>query len=130
LWPYDVGSICNCCGCCCIVLRGITQWGIKHSVAQANYHAVINSDECLNCGICIDRCQVDALTELDGSTVVDLERCVGCGLCVTGCPHDAVRLRRKPEAELIHPPVDFADWEADRRRHRDILPTQGMQPTQ
>jgi hypothetical protein len=32
-----VGYICNCCGCCCGLLRGITDWGIENSVAHANY---------------------------------------------------------------------------------------------
>ena len=35
------GYVCNCCGCCCGLLRGITEWGIEHSVAQANYFALI-----------------------------------------------------------------------------------------
>ena len=44
----ELTYICNCCGCCCGVLRGITQWGIEHSVAHANYYAVIDPDECAN----------------------------------------------------------------------------------
>ena len=31
-----VGYVCNCCGCCCGLLRGITEWGIAGSVARAN----------------------------------------------------------------------------------------------
>jgi len=79
-----IGYICNCCGCCCGILRGITEWGIENSVAQANYYASINSDKCLGCGICGKRCQVHAISEQDGVSVVNLERCIGCGLCATG----------------------------------------------
>ena len=32
-----IGYVCNCCGCCCGLLRGINDWGVEHSVAQANY---------------------------------------------------------------------------------------------
>ena len=53
---------------------------------------------------------------------MDRSRCIGCGLCVTGCPNDVARLVRKPEAEIVHPPRDFAEWEHDRLGNRD-LPT-------
>jgi len=54
-----IGYICNCCGCCCGILRGITKFGIKESVAYANYYAVIDPDECLGCGVCRERSPVD-----------------------------------------------------------------------
>jgi electron transport complex protein RnfB len=114
-----VGYVCNCCGCCCGILRGITDWGISDSVAYANYYAVIEPEFCAGCGTCIERCQVAAISEGDGFSVVDRSRCIGCGLCVTGCPNDVARLERKPEAEIVHPPRDFAEWEQRRLRNRD-----------
>jgi len=113
--------ICNCCGCCCAILRGITEWGIEKSVAQANYYAVIDLGECLGCGTCIERCQVHAISEQDGVSVVDRERCIGCGLCVTGCPDRVPRLQRKPDAEIVHPPVDYATWEHERLLNRGLI---------
>lgn len=112
--------VCNCCGCCCGILRGITEWGIEESVATANYFAVIDPDECTECGICIERCQVHAISEKDGKTVAERKKCIGCGLCVTGCPDDAVRLQKKPDAEIIHPPDDFAAWERERLQNRGL----------
>ncbi len=116
-----VGYVCNCCGCCCGILRGITAFGVRGSVAHANYYAVIPPEECLGCGTCIGRCQVAALSEQDGITVVDRERCIGCGLCVTGCPHQVAALQRKPEAEIVHPPADFAAWERERLKNRGLI---------
>lgn len=117
-----VGYVCNCCGCCCGLLRGITEFGIEGSVAHANYYAVIDPDLCTGCGTCIERCQVHAIRNEDGVSVVDREHCIGCGLCVTGCPDDVPRLLRRPEAEEIHPPADFAAWEHERLRRRGLLP--------
>jgi electron transport complex protein RnfB len=113
--------VCNCCGCCCGILRGINDWGIDKSVAAANYYAVINPDVCENCGICVQRCQIKAMSEKDGLTIVNRMRCIGCGLCVTGCPHNAVELKRKSDNEIIHPPKDFTTWEKERLRNRGLL---------
>ena len=115
-----VGYVCNCCGCCCGILRGITDWGIKNSVAYANYHAVIDPDKCLGCGTCRKRCQVNAITEQDGISVVNLKKCIGCGLCATKCPNGAAKLKRKPDNETINPPLDFATWEHERLQNRGL----------
>ncbi len=115
-----MGYVCNCCGCCCGILRGITAYGIEASIAHANYYAVIDPTFCADCGNCIERCQVKAISEGDGCSVVDVERCIGCGLCVTGCPNDVARLERKAEAEWIHPPEDFASWEHARLHNRGL----------
>ncbi|MCJ7422810.1 4Fe-4S binding protein [Candidatus Bathyarchaeota archaeon] len=115
-----LGYICNCCGCCCGILRGITDWGIENSVAYANYYAVIDADECLGCGICRNRCQVHAVSERGGVSVVDRKKCIGCGLCVTGCPNGVAKLEKKPESEIVNPPVDFEAWEHERLRNRGL----------
>jgi ferredoxin len=115
-----VGYICNCCGCCCGILRGITDFGIEDSVAYANYYAVIDADNCTACGTCIERCQVDAIVEEGGVSVVVREKCIGCGLCATGCPDQVPLLFRKSEEETVHPPADFAAWETERLRNRGL----------
>jgi electron transport complex protein RnfB len=115
-----IGYVCNCCGCCCGILRGITDWGIDNSVAYANYYAVIDPDECVGCGICRKRCQVHAISEQEGKSVVDLKKCIGCGLCASGCPNEAAKLKRKPDDEIVNPPVDFASWEHERLFNRGL----------
>jgi ferredoxin len=109
-----VGYVCNCCGCCCGILRGFTEFGVENSILAANYYAEIDPDLCVGCDICIERCQVKAITEEEGVAVVNLEECIGCGLCATGCPNDAARIQRKPEDEIMHPPEDLATWEKER----------------
>ena len=118
-----LGYVCNCCGCCCGILRSINDFGIDNSVAYANYYAVIDTEICAGCGDCIKRCQVHAISDVEGVSVVDREHCIGCGLCVTGCSNEAARLERKAEAEIIHPPVDFAAWEQARLHNRGLSQT-------
>lgn len=113
-----IGYVCNCCGCCCGLLRGITEWGIENSVASANYFARIDPDECTDCGVCEGRCQVNAISSESGIPTVNRTKCIGCGLCVTGCPSGAASLERKPEEEIVPPPADFNGWEQQRNRGR------------
>jgi len=114
-----VTFVCNCCGCCCAVLRGVAHLGIENSVARANYYAVVDRDQCTGCGACERRCQV-AACKVDEVARVDLGRCIGCGLCVTGCPSDAIALKRRPDAEVLAPPDNYKSWEQQRLRQRGI----------
>jgi len=113
-----LGYICNCCGCCCGILRGINDWGIENSVADANYYAEIEANKCSGCGKCRNRCQVHAISEKGGVSVVNHKKCIGCGLCVTVCPSGAARLERKSESEIVNPPVNFEAWEHKRLLYR------------
>lgn len=112
--------VCNCCGCCCGILRGITEFGIEKSVAAANYYSVIDPAKCQGCGVCVERCQMHATSAQGEIAVVDRKKCIGCGLCVTGCLSDAVHLERKAEAEIVNPPKDFSTWEYERLVNRGL----------
>ena len=115
-----VGYVCNCCSCCCGVLRGIGEWGIDHSVAQSNYYAEIDQETCTGCAVCLGRCHVGAIAEDDGRYTVDRARCIGCGLCVSGCGDKAATLRLKPPEEIVAPPPDFGAWERQRLENRGL----------
>jgi len=115
-----VNYVCNCCGCCCGILRGITEFGLKSSVACANYFAVVDPAECTSCGVCADRCQVGAISLGQDLAEVDRNLCLGCGVCVTGCATGAVRLQIKPEEEIVHPPPNLGSWERLRKADRGL----------
>ncbi len=93
--------ICNCCPCCCTILRGLTQLENPNAFAVSRWHSQVDADLCNGCGICEDeRCPVSAIKVRESAAVVDPERCIGCGLCVTTCDVEAVRMvprRHAPE---------------------------------
>lgn len=112
--------ICNCCGCCCGVLRAITEYGINGAV-NAHYYAEIDAETCESCGICADeRCQIQSITEDDGAYRVLTEKCIGCGLCISTCPADAIRLVRKEAGQCMEPPSDEAEWFRVRGANRGV----------
>ncbi|MCM1986690.1 MAG: 4Fe-4S dicluster domain-containing protein [Methanococcoides sp.] len=55
--------------------------------------AVINRDECVGCGTCVDDCPSEAIS-MDGENiaVVNADECIDCGLCVDSCPTDAISM--------------------------------------
>jgi Na+-translocating ferredoxin:NAD+ oxidoreductase subunit B len=114
--------ICNCCKCCCGVLRSINELGIPASqVINSHYYAEIDPEKCVSCGICSDdRCQVKAIEEGDDTYKVIKERCIGCGLCIRTCPGEAIRLVHKGSDEIAHPPLTEDIWFEERARMRGV----------
>ncbi|HCW51805.1 MAG TPA: (Fe-S)-binding protein [Clostridiales bacterium] len=93
--------LCNCCGCCCGILRGITKLDRPTAVASSGYIVAHDEDECTACGSCVERCHVGAIEETDDGVRVDLDRCIGCGLCNLVCPSGALTTRRR---DAVEPP--------------------------
>ncbi|MFW9820200.1 MAG: 4Fe-4S binding protein, partial [Candidatus Thorarchaeota archaeon] len=94
--------ICNCCGCCCEVLTNQKRFDNPARLFATNFHAVIYRDLCAGCGTCEERCNMNAISIIDGLSEIDLEKCIGCGVCVPTCPEEAIKLE-KNELEVIPP---------------------------
>ncbi len=112
--------ICNCCTCCCGILRGVAEFSIPTAIARADFFAVVDPDLCTGCGDCLLRCQFDALSIPDGFCEVQPARCVGCGQCSTVCTDEAIHLLRRPAGEVPSPPETLMDWMIDRAAQRGI----------
>ncbi len=98
--------ICLCCGCCCGVLTSAKKFEKPAELFATNYYAEIDYDNCTGCGVCIKRCQMDAIKRTDKRRVeLNYDRCIGCGLCVTKCPKNGVNLRRK--SKKTKPPANI-----------------------
>jgi electron transport complex protein RnfB len=111
--------ICNCCTCSCAVLRGMADLGIANIIARSAFVNQVDEALCAGCGLCVEHCQFGALS-LEDIVSVDRIRCVGCGLCVSACPDEALSLVRRPDEEILTPPVTEADWRAERAAARGL----------
>ena len=104
------GGMCNCCGDCCGVLKALNKHPKPTEIVFSNHMAMVESDECTGCEICLDRCQMNALRITDEEVAeVNKDRCIGCGLCVTTCATEAIRLIPKRETEYHVPPANSAE---------------------
>jgi len=112
--------ICNCCTCCCGVLRSVAEFSIPTAIASSGFVAVVDVELCAGCGDCLARCQFGALAVPDDLCLVDAGCCVGCGLCVTACPTEALHLARRAEGEISPLPENLEDWRAQRAKSRGL----------
>jgi electron transport complex protein RnfB len=112
--------ICNCCPCCCGIMRGIVEFGQAHALARSAFLAAVDVETCTVCGSCVDRCHFAALDASGDVCTVDASRCMGCGLCVAACPADALRLVRRPDAEGALPPETHREWQERRASARGV----------
>jgi len=110
-WPNNANLtgynlMCNCCRDCCQTYVPMDMVGVSigNIWEKSRYQAEINLDDCNGCGVCIDRCQFDAVEMVRASgsgeekAVVQAEKCFGCGACVLGCAPEAIKMK------VVRPP--------------------------
>jgi len=56
--------------------------------------AVVDSEKCTGCGICLDVCPAGAI-EVTEKAVINDEICTGCAACIAECPNKAITIAQK-----------------------------------
>ncbi len=99
--------LCHCCGCCCNALRPA-----KHGfffTHPSNFIPALDSESCIGCGACIDKCHIDAIVMRESGGGVNVpevnkQKCLGCGVCASACPSHALTMSRRLTLHI--PPID------------------------
>jgi NAD-dependent dihydropyrimidine dehydrogenase PreA subunit/DNA-binding Lrp family transcriptional regulator len=119
-------NICCCCGCCCQVLKNLKRYPKPASLFSTPFVAKSNSNTCEGGGVCVDRCQMEALRLEDDVAVLDVDRCIGCGLCVSTCPTDSITLVRKPAFDQARVPKNLIEASIRLGKERGKLSNFGL----
>lgn len=94
--------LCNCCSCCCQLLRFAKDEKAKGVLAPSRFKAQVDAALCTSCGMCVEICPVEAVAlNNDDIAEVSAAACIGCGLCATACPVEAIALLEVRPKEFI-----------------------------
>ncbi|HME50599.1 MAG TPA: 4Fe-4S dicluster domain-containing protein [Candidatus Lokiarchaeia archaeon] len=115
----ELREVCACCGCCCGVLTNAKKLARPADVFHVSYQSCIDTASCKKCGLCMARCQMDAVEKVNSGKNamyrVNLDRCIGCGVCVEGCKYGAIKLVKK---KTTAPPKDKDAFVMQRIKYR------------
>ena len=64
----------------------------QEHVFISGYQAVIDSQYCTNCGLCLEYCRFDAIILRDEKVQISETSCEGCFLCSRICPSRAIKM--------------------------------------
>lgn len=74
------------------IFEGCTITEEMRQQVHAVERRLIVYDRCTGCGLCLEECDQEALTIIDGKAVVEQSRCILCGYCAAVCPEYVIRV--------------------------------------
>lgn len=107
--------MCHCCGCCCLCLLGIRQYGYPNFIVSSSFIARPDDSLCIGCGACAKACHISVIemrpndepsAARKNDPVVDESVCIGCGACALKCRNEAMKLVERKQ-RVIHPETVF-----------------------
>ncbi|MEN8223168.1 MAG: ATP-binding protein [Acidobacteriota bacterium] len=72
--------------------------------------ARIDSDLCINCGICSNLCRFDAIDVIDGGHNVNQLSCDGCTLCSLACPEKAIHMEPETVGKWFSSNTEYGNF--------------------
>jgi ferredoxin len=127
--------VCNCCGCCCEQLQGISTFGLR-AVNPSGFAPRCDATRCAGCSRCARACPVGAIQMAPRlahgarrnalEPRIEDEKCIGCGVCAGACGKGALEMARTSRPAVPSSSVEKAvRMSLERNRLADLLVDQG-----
>ena len=102
--PYHkILVVCFCCDCCCTIRHHLRLGpsSFDDTVRRLPGLSVQITDACEGCGLCVEKCPVQAIEIYNNIAVLDQQRCKGCGVCASVCPNEAPQFKMDEDVDVI-----------------------------
>jgi MinD superfamily P-loop ATPase len=86
---------------------------LLHPIVKAKHEficgheAVIDANQCMGCGVCLDLCRFQAIRMVNGIAQIDPYSCEGCKVCVKFCPAQAIGFPERFCGEWYESETDY-----------------------